>query len=318
MEEDDFFKPQTPEEEVLINNEIESGKAPNETIIKQEAKVEETEVKPESSTGKEVIVPNEEVIETETLLPAEKKEVTNQEDGQGKLKRLEGEPDWRYNLRIKIWEGTKEKNSAKTPEEKEIASKTVTDARRDLAKQTYEHQYKPTKEDEDAFASYTDPKILESDEKRIAAIARKNGFISREDLRAETQQMIREENENKVQVKAVDDFFNDNDKNKELYADDATKDLFFNVMEDMFKYEGKSYEQIRLMCKAAHEALFPDEEEPLENIIARADVLKSKMTGVNFNGGNNAGAAKPKDPEKDRLKKEAADRGENIDWFIED
>lgn len=306
--EDDFFKPQSPEEEALFA----SDKPPVDVINppipvkKEEAPVEKKEVSSDSSP-EEPVDPDQSPVEPDKPTdPADKTP-----------KQGSNEPDWRYQLRMRIWQGAKEKSAAQTPDEKVAAQKKIEGARRDLAKESRARDYTPTDEDEKALATYTDPNVLETDKQRVRALARQAGFISRDDLQEEVQQIVKGEKQAQVEVKAVDDFFKEG-KNAEIYANEENRNVFFDTMEDMFKYEGKSYEQIRLMCKAAHEALFPDDEEPFEDKLAKAATLTDKMKTVQFNGGSGGANAKPKDPETEKLRKEFKDKGEDVDWFLDD
>lgn len=295
---DDFFAPQTPEEQAIVDAGFAAEKPPVDG--------KPPEVPP---TEPPAVVPPIEDKASKPEVPAPQADAPKPPLDDKVPRRADAEPEWKFNLRIKLWEQGKKLREAKTPEEKELARKNVTDVRRELAKQSQEHQQQPPSDD-DSLSDYTDPNLLDADTKRVSALGKRAGLATTKDVQDAARAVIREEREIGTRNKALDDFFAEH---KDSYVTPENRDVFFETVEQYFNYEGKDYDGFRFIFDSAHGMLFPDN---LEDTIAKADALKEKIKPVQFSGGNAANAT-PKDAEKERIKKQYADQGENVDWLLD-
>lgn len=295
-ENDDFFAPQTPEEQAIVDQGFKSDTPPLDGKAPELAPPPPEKEEPKAS---DVTAPSaDEPKKAEVPAPNHAP------------KRADGEPEWQYNTRLKLWNARQEAANAKTPEEKEAARKKVTEIRNRLSPKSAEPNQPPSDKYKDVLAEYTDPALLDTDKKRVEALA-DGTFARKDDIKEAIRQERAEAQEIETQNKALNDFFAEH---PDQYGTAEGKELFFDTLEEYGNYDGKNYDDLRFMFNAFHTALHPDN---FEDTIAKAEIHKKKMQTVQFNGGNAANTV-PKDAEKENLKKQYAAQGEDVDWLLED
>lgn len=306
MPDDDFFAAQSPEEQAIIDASFSSEKPPKDIVVVPPAKVEETPAKPVEVKKEEPAtpaIPEKKVDEKPPEAPA----ATDRQPVPAV-----DEPAWRVNLRKKLIDARTAKRAAQTPEQKATADAEIASAQRDLATNDRVRGYKPSQEDIDVLSQYKDPTLLENDKNRVRALGKDAGLATRDDVREEIRDVISQEREISTRNQTLKDFFKDY---PEVYDNPENRELFFETVENYSQYQGKDADELRFIFESTHAGLFPDD---FETKLAKSQKLKDKMDAVQFNGGSAAAAAKPKDPEKERLKKEFSDKGEDVSWFLDD
>lgn len=215
--------------------------------------------------------------------------------------KIDGEPEWRYNFRMEMYQKNVEiqeaiKNGASESEVTALRQEKSA-IRKDLEKVAQEEKsitksVSPDLQNDEDF----------TEEEQDREILKKYGVVTESDL-----DRILEERISKIDsvkrfeqdaLSAQQDFFKEHPE----YANPEMQELLLQTVEETFNINGANYSKLRAYFDIAHkEILFP---EDINSKIERSIKVEEAVQALGF-GGNTSGTQVPKTTREDKMYSEA-------------
>ena len=214
----------------------------------------------------------EDVVEPKATETVETKEIV----------KAEGENESAFNLRKIIAQKQAEK-AGKSPEEQALIQKEIRQLRygfKDIAKQESDHKLNET-----IAADYESPEELEYDSLKVAELARKNGFISKDELAeflpkylADFNAQQQAQNNN---TQALYEFLD----SKPEFKDDLEADAFVDFVNDTgIQWEKYTPNQVKQLLNGFYIAEYGN--KAVNDDIKKAIEVNTKIQSQTFSGGS--------------------------------
>jgi len=266
-----------------LEESIEAVKAGKElSPTKEEAKPEEPPVEtPPEGTPPEEPKPEEPKVEDPSTPPAEPSGEEEKPEGydyripnKGKF-----ESDESYEKRIELLDLVNKRKLAKTDEQKQQLSEDIKKAKSNLktlnGTDRFVNPLNEKKEDEPTtpVEKTDEEKALEADKERLKQL----GGATKEDI----EEIVKRERLAADVKNTLDTFI---DRHEELKDEDA-REVFFDFVDNNYKWQGKSGKDLMTVLELARESMFKPSETIQDRVLKGANV-QEKVNAMQFPGGS--------------------------------